>query len=179
MVYNLKEAWVHINMLNAGEKSYHSTPRVIKMRISGGRLAENDDTNMNLFMSHFKKVLNNNQLTHDTVLNNIRQREVMVELDAPPKWNNFEKVATELINDKAPGLNGVPPNTFKEMSDQNLIHHFNFIIEFWEGKIDFEEWYEGQVVPVPKSGDLSDPNKWRGSSLMDIGANIFSSMICK
>jgi len=37
------------------------------------------------------------------------------------------------------------------MPDKNLQYHFNFITEFWEEKIDFEEWYEGQLVPVPKS----------------------------
>ena len=35
------------------------------------------------------------------------------------------------------------------------------------------------MVPVPKSGDLSDPNKWRGVNLMDIGSKVFSSLICK
>ena len=86
---------------------------------------------------------------------------------------------TELTNDKAPGLNKVPPNAFKAMNEANLRHHFNFIVEFWENRLDFEEWHEGQVVPVPKSGDLSDPNKWIGVNLMDIGAKVFSSMMCK
>ena len=65
------------------------------------------------------------------------------------------------------------------MSEENLRHHFNFITKFWEEKIDFEELHEGQVVPVPKSGDLSDPNKWIGVNLMDIGSKVFSSLICK
>ena len=33
-------------------------------------------------------------------------------------------------------------------------------------------------MPVPKSGDLNDPNKWRGVTLMDIGSKIFSSIVC-
>ena len=45
--------------------------------------------------------------------------------------------------------------------------------------MDYVEWHEGQVVPVPKSGDLSNPNKWRGVNLMDIGAKLFSIMMCK
>ena len=32
---------------------------------------------------------------------------------------------------------------------------------------------------VPKSGDVSDPNKWRGVNLMDIGAKVFINMMCK
>ena len=33
------------------------------------------------------------------------------------------------------------------------------------------------MIPVPKSGDLSDPNKWRGVTLMDLGSKIFSSIL--
>ena len=53
-------------------ESNHSTPRVIQMRMSCGRSAENDDKNVSVFASHLKKLLNNNQLTHDIVLSNIR-----------------------------------------------------------------------------------------------------------
>ena len=49
---------------------------------------------------------------------------------------------------------------------------------YWHGETDFTEWYEGQVVPVPKSGDFSEPNKWRGVTFMDMGSKIFSSILC-
>ena len=67
----------------------------------------------------------------------------------------------------------------KLINEENLQHHFDFITEFWEDRVDFVEWHEGQVVPVPKSGDLSNPNKWRGGNLMDIGSKVFSSLINK
>ena len=103
----------------------------------------------------------------------------MSELDVPPSWTEFINAIQELTNDKAPGLNGAPLNAFKSMSEDNLRHHFGFITEFWEDKVDFKEWNKGQVATVPKSGDLFDPNKWRGINLMDIGAKVFSSLICK
>ena len=65
------------------------------------------------------------------------------------------------------------------MSEENLRHHFDLITEFLEDTVDFEEWHEVQVVTVLKSGDLYDLNKWRGVNLMDIGAKVFSSLICK
>ena len=65
------------------------------------------------------------------------------------------------------------------MLEENLRHHFEFITDFWEDKVDFKVWHEGQVFLEPKSGDLSDPNKWIGVNLMDIGAKVFSSLICK
>ena len=100
-------------------------------------------------------------------------------MTTPPLWTEYICAIQELTNDKSPGLNGVPPNAFKSMSEENLRHHFNFITEFWEDKVDFEEWHEGQVVPVPKSGDISDSNEWTGVNLIDVGSKLFSSLICK
>ena len=62
----------------------------------------------------------------------------MEELDAPPLWTEFILAIQELTNDKSPGINGVPLNSFKYMSEENLCHHFDFITEFWEDKVDFE-----------------------------------------
>ena len=53
-----------------------------------------------------------------------------------------------------------------------------FFHSYWLGETDFIEWNEGQLVPVPKIGDLSNPSKWRGVTLMDIGSKILSSILC-
>ena len=84
----------------------------------------------------------------------------------------------KLANNKSPDLNNVPPGAFKALSNQNLgilLKEFN---SYWRNKIDFTELHKGQVVPVPKSGDFSNPNKWRGVTLMDMGSNIFSNILC-
>ena len=53
-----------------------------------------------------------------------------------------------------------------------------FLNVFWNEETDFDEWHEGQVIPIPKSGDLIDPNKWRGVTLMELGSKIFRSILC-
>ena len=50
------------------------------------------------------------------------------------------------------------------MSEENLRHHFGFIIELWEDTVDFKELHEDQVFLVPEIGDLTDPQKWKGST---------------
>ena len=149
------------------------------MRLPSGGLTENDEENVSVFAEHFAKVLNNQKRIDSKVVNNIRLREVMSELDAKPTWSEFMTAVFELTNDKAPGLKNVPPNAFKAMDEDSLLHHFNFIVEFWEDRLDYVECHEGQVVPVPKSRDLSNPNKWRAVNLMDIGEKVFSIMMCK
>ena len=149
------------------------------MRMASGELATTDKENVRVFAGHFVKVLNDMKPTNTSVINVIHLRKAMKELDSPPEWAEFIIAVVELTNDNIPGLNGVPPNAFKAMMAENLLHLFDFILEFWEDRLDFVECHEGQDVPVPKSGDLSDPNKWSGVNLMDIGAKVFSRMMCK
>ena len=58
----------------------------------------------------------------------------------------------------------------------SILH--NFFNAYWRGETDFTEWHEGQVIPVTKSRDISDPKKWRGVTLMDMGSKILSSILC-
>ena len=54
------------------------------------------------------------------MLDNINQIYVMGELDTLISWEEIKKATTKLANDKAPELNGVPPNVFKAPNDENI-----------------------------------------------------------
>jgi hypothetical protein len=49
--------------------------------------------------------------------------------------------------------------------------------DFFLDDMDHEQWHRSQCVPVQKSGDLSNPNKWRRVMLMDVCSKIFSSVM--
>ena len=83
-----------------------------------------------------------------------------------------------LANDNSPSINEVPPDAYKMLSDQNLDILYRFLTAYWQNQIDFTEWHEGRVIPVPKIGDLSDPNKCRVVTLMEMGSKSFSRILC-
>ena len=139
MTFNPKSAWVSIRRLTGGESSHQTTPKLIQMILPSGSLEENDEENVSVFANHLKKVLNNHKPKEKTVINDIYLREVTEEFDDPPLWKEFIFATQELTNEKFPGLNGVPPNAVKSMSEENMCNHFNFITGFWEEKVDFEE----------------------------------------
>ena len=49
-----------------------------------------------------------------------------------------QKSTTKLANDKAPGLNGVLPNVFKALNDENLTWIIPSYNQFWYGQSDFK-----------------------------------------
>ena len=147
------------------------------MRLLSGDPATTEEDNVRVFSVHFGKVLNDMNPTNDSVINGINLQDELKELGLPTEWEEFIIVVTDLTNDKDPGLSNAPPNTFKVATTENLLHLFDFIIEFWEDRLDFIKWHKRQVMLVPKNGDLSDPNKCRGLNLMDISAKVFSSIM--
>jgi hypothetical protein len=63
------------------------------------------------------------------------------------------------------------------MSPANLRHVYKHVNDFFLGNTDHKQWHRSQCVPVPKSGNLTDPNKWQGVMLMDDCSKIFSSVM--
>ena len=78
-----------IRRLMGGVTSHHTTPKLIQMRLPSGSLAENDEENVSVFASYFKKVLYNHKLTEKIVINYIHLLEVMGELNVPPSGTEF------------------------------------------------------------------------------------------
>ncbi|KAL7523777.1 hypothetical protein ACHAXR_000324 [Thalassiosira sp. AJA248-18] len=60
------------------------------------------------------------------------------------------------------------------MNEECRMHIFGNIQDFWEDDADYESWHRSQCAPVPKLGDFSNPNKWRGVMLMDVCSKILS-----
>ena len=101
----------------------------------------------------------------------------MQNLDGDITWAELKRAVTNLKTHKAPGLNEVPPEAFKSMDDECLAQVLKYLNEFWNQESDFESWHRSQCVPVPKSGDLSDPSKWRGIMIMDVTSKLFSCVM--
>ena len=148
------------------------------MRLQNKELLMTDAENASIFGPHFYSAFGNHRPIDWPVLENIKHRDVMEELNQPISWDEMKKATTKLSNDKAPGLNGVPPNTSKALDNVNLSWLMIFYNQFWPSKADFGKWHEGQIVPVPKKGDTSNPNDRIGVALMDTGNKIYSSIIC-
>ena len=138
------------------------------MKTEDGSLASNDKENMQVMYPHFQRVFNNHRAVDNSVIDLIPQQEIRWTINQRISWDEFDRAVNKLKNGKAPGLNNVPPEAFKAMDQDCRRRIFDYVQAFWDGTADYESWHKSQCVPVPKSGDLSNPNKWRGVMLMDV-----------
>ena len=121
-----------------------------------------------LNLTHYHNVFNSHHPTDPTVLEDVQQRHIIWELNDHITWDEFQQAVKKLKNEKAAGLTGVPAEAFKAMCNANLLHIHKHANDFFVGTADHKQWHRSQCVPLPKSGDLSNRNKWRGIVLMDV-----------
>ena len=78
---------------------------------------------------------------------------------------------------KAGGKNGVLPEMIK-CCGANLLDHLVELFQcVWrEGSVP-QEWKDAVIVPIPKKGDLTLCDNWRGISLLDVGGKLFANII--
>eukprot|EP00957_Ditylum_brightwellii_P123749 9433829-Ditylum_brightwellii.AAC.1 len=87
-----------------------------------------------------------------------------------------------MVNGKAAVPSGITSDALKSMvwheldpEDEEVNTDADFqatmihglLLDFCASKLDFESWKQGILTPVPKSGDLSNPNKWRPICLLE------------
>ena len=82
----------------------------MRMCLPTGKLATTDKENAEVFGPHFEKVFSKHRPIEWNVINKIKQRQTMHELNEPITWAELKTEIEKLVNDKAPGLNKVPPN---------------------------------------------------------------------
>eukprot|EP00957_Ditylum_brightwellii_P041208 3119146-Ditylum_brightwellii.AAC.1 len=53
-----------------------------------------------------------------------------------------------------------------------VIH--TMIVKFWDGSFDFQSWESSTLAPVPKKGDLLNPNKWCPVCLLETNYKVLA-----
>ena len=80
--------------------------------------------------------------------------------------------------EKSPGPNGIPTEAFQNLDNYGLLLLREIIRKYWnDNKYNPEVFTLLDLYILPKTGDLSNPNKWRGIALGNIIAKLIASII--
>ena len=75
---------------------------------------------------------------------------------------------------RAGGKNGVLPEMLKHCRT-NLLEYL--VKQVWRDGCVPQTWNDALIVSIPKKGNLSVCDNWRGISLLDIGGKLFTNTI--
>ena len=168
MVMNPHIAWEQICVLTGGTTVHIRKKSPWQWSCRTGNYHQQQRKYVCVWPTFFDRVYNNHQPADLSILKKVPQCPTLLDIDSPITFEEVNAAINKLKNGNIPGLNGIPPEAYKAMNVEMLLHVHRYVSDFFEGKEDYEEWHQSQCVPVPKSGNLSDPNKRRGVMLMDV-----------
>ena len=130
---------------------------------------------LNIWKNHFKKLLNNKP---DVLGDDDEIVKLFDEHDDIRKGDfdmeELSKALSQMKNGKAPGTDSLPVEFWKiEELRQPLLDFCN--ATYKDNRPN--EWGILKLVPVPKKGDLTKPDNYRGISLAQTASKIFNRLI--
>lgn len=77
---------------------------------------------------------------------------MLPELDSPISFKEIDAVINKLMNGKAPGLNGIPPEAeaYKAMNSQTRCRTHRYVVAFFEGDADYTSCIRASASQSPK-----------------------------
>ena len=95
----------------------------------------------------------------------------------PPTREEIMKATAQLKSNKAAGPDGIPPEVLKLDTGLTADMFQQLFEKIWEtGKFP-NDWKEEHLLKLPKKGDLSNCNNYRGITLLSIPGKIFSRIL--
>ena len=86
---------------------------------------------------------------------------------------------SKMKNNKAAGIDEITAGLLKA-GGQTIISTLTTLMNIcWTSKMVPDEWRKGIIVELPKKGNLTDCNNWRGICLLSIQGNILFTILLK
>lgn len=158
------EAWKVVNQISGRKKAKEG-------QVSGN----SPEQRISTWFTHFQKLLGEPPTVEDPDEEIPSVYEDLEINDEPFTLDEFRKVKSSLQLGKAAGPDDIPPEVIKSCDFDEICLKFCNKALMENNKPDL--WSLMKITPVPKTGDLSNTNNYRGISLMCILAKMFNKMI--
>ena len=128
---------------------------------------------------HFSKLLNVQSQFDKYELDKVEQRPLRSEMDDLPTREELEKAVGKLKNGKAGGNSKILPEMVKvawhddEFADvlMELVH------DVWRQQRVSKDWVDAVLIPIPKKGNLTNCDNWRGIALLDVVGKVVTRVL--
>ena len=109
----------------------------------------------------------------------VRQRPLRADLARKPSKRELKNALGKMKNGKAGGSSGILPEMVKvACEDEEFLELLLALVHaVWEERRVLQEWADATLIPIPKKGNLSDCNNWRGIALLDVVGKVVARVI--
>lgn len=147
----------------------------VPVKDKNGKLLVTVDEQLHRWKEHFEEVLNISRSGIQVV--EIPNAPKLKFNEHPPTVSEIEEAIKQMKNGKAAGTDGIPAEMFK--SAPNLIAGIlhPLFLDIWTNEEFPKDWNSGIIIKIPKKGDLSNCDNWRGINLLSACSKVFMRII--
>ena len=148
-------------------------PPNICFKRTDGTLETNTKENCEILKKYFDKLLNCEKPKEKlNFMKNIPNPE-----SQPPTVTEIEEIIKQLKNNRAPGEDGIIAEIWK-LRDSNILNKIHRILtEIWIKEEIPQDWKCALIHPLHKKGDKTNPDNYRGISLLPVTYKILSKAL--
>jgi hypothetical protein len=95
----------------------------------------------------------------------------------PPTWAEIKIALKQMKSGKAPGLDNITLEVLKVYVETLIDLLYPMSVKIWMKEILPADWKKGMIVKLPKKGDTTNCNNWRGITLLSVPSKVFSRII--
>ena len=149
----------------------------VPVKDTNGNVLVSDEDQEIRWVEHFKSVLNQSPPIDPFIIEKATQDNPLSIKIEDIKLEEVKQVITSLKRNKAPGSDEISSELLKHGGKTVTVWLTNLLNEMCRnGKVPLE-WRSGVIVKVPKKGNLSDCNNWRGITLLSVPGKVFCKVL--
>ena len=175
---NGKGVWKCIRDMQRGRKGLIPT-RTAVVKDENGNSCSTPELQQQRWRRHFSNVLNLQSEFSVEELERVRQRPMRPEMGDPPSEEELQNALGKLKCGKASGETGILPEMLKTAcgTAEFMKRLLELVSDVWrECKVP-TDWCDAVLVPIPKKGDLSSCDNWRGIALLDVVGKVAARVL--
>ena len=174
--FSTKSAWNAIRAIKTCYGGLVSTPSQA-IRGSDGDLCSSQSAVLARWHQHFSSVLNVMSTFATSVFDSLPSRGIDESLAEAPSEEEIGVALRQLQNGKAPGRSGIVSELLKYGEAPLSPYILDLFCSIWLAGAVPQEWRDAQLIPIPKKGDLSLCDNWRGISLLDVVGKLLGRLL--
>ena len=173
-----KNAWQCIRDMQHGRRGLIPA-RCVTIRNEAGTPCTSIKDQQEVWRRHFTRVLNVQSQFSTAEIEKVRQRRVRIDLEDPPSLDEIMEAAMKLKPGKAGGRSGILPEMVRAScgSDNFPERLLDLVNTAWREKSVPSDWADAVLIPIPKKGDLTRCDNWRGISLLDVVGKVVAKVL--
>ena len=132
---------------------------------------------MRRWREHFDRVFNASGQFFQGTIDSFPSYDVCDDMAIVPAMEEVRTALSHLTGNRAGGSSGILPEMVKVFSNELLEYLVKLFTHVWNSGSVPQDWRDALLIPVPKKGDLSLCDNWRGISLLEVVGKVFAKII--